>query len=144
MQFQVLSRWFSATAKTVTGTLSSAATTVTLANAGTARVTAVTITVTAVGGGPLTGVKVGRTGYTELEYTGVIQPSKALEINTGAWSVLNDGVADYTTEHFRLTANHHEVFWLRLPRLTGADVVVTRTGGSATDTAVFSYYEAWQ
>jgi hypothetical protein len=142
--FQVQSYWYKATAITNTTTLNTSPKTVTLLNAGNARVTDAVITVTA-GSAAITSLTIARTGYSELQYTGTIAAGKALVIDTGAWSVLNDGADAYTAE-FQRTSNHIENTWFRLPRSTpsGTAFTVTIVGGSTDSTISFVYYEAWQ
>ncbi len=145
LHFEQVGPWYSTTAQTVVATLSTSPKTQALANAGTAPVTAVTISTAVMSGTPITNLLIARAGYTEIEYYGTIAaaapPGKVLVIDTGAWSVVNDGVEDY--DHFRRTANHKEVAWLRIPAASSITVTITRTGGGASDTVTFGYYEAW-
>jgi hypothetical protein len=145
LQFLILSRWYSETATTVVGTLSASTVAVTLPNTGNARVTDVTITLRPLSGSAITELTIARTDYTSFKYSGSIAASTSLVIDTGAWSVTNNGTEDYA--NFTLTASHHEAAWLRLPRNASAssiDVNVTRVGGGASDSASFMYYPAWQ
>jgi hypothetical protein len=115
----------------------------TITHGGDAEITAIVITVTAAAGAAITAltVKVGATSIWEWTYTGTIAAGKALVVDCGAQTVKNDGTADYA--HFDLTSNHNQNYWFAFQ--PGANTVtVTMTGGGATSTIAFAYYEAWE
>ncbi|HEY1015721.1 MAG TPA: hypothetical protein VGE07_23635 [Herpetosiphonaceae bacterium] len=80
-------------------------------------------------------------GQAEWTFSGTVVAGQTLEINTGACSVLNNGVDAYAS--FAFTGNHTMDDWFRLN--PGANsVTITRTGASGGATVYVEYYDAWE
>jgi hypothetical protein len=125
-------------------TLDASPKTVTANNGGNATVEDAIITVTA-GSAPITALKIERqvsgTTYEELDFTGTIATGKALVIDVGAWSVLNDGVDAFND--LAMGSDHKSECLLKL--LPGDNtIIVTITGGSTDSTIAFAYYDLWK
>jgi hypothetical protein len=114
---------------------------VVLANAGNARVNSVIITVTGTAT-PITSVKFGVAGVSEIEWVGSLGSGHDLVIDCGARSVKKDGVDDY--DAFSLTVNHIIGDWLRLEPGNNTVVVTIGPGGALPADVEFEYYDAWR
>jgi hypothetical protein len=78
---------------------------------------------------------VGGVTQEKWAWAGTIATSKALVIDVGTWSVLNDGVDAFA---ITLDATHKSDVWLKL--LPGANTItVTLTGGSTNSTILFTF-----
>ena len=92
------------------------------------------------GSSPITRVKIGVSGVTEIQWDGSLASGKILTINCGARSVVNDTTSEYKL--LTRTANHKVAEWLRL-NAGNTSVVVTLTGGSTNSVINFAYYDGW-
>lgn len=82
--------------------------------------------------------KIGAITYEHLVYTGSIAATESLVIDCGALSVKNDGAGD--SEHFARGSDHKSDEWLLLE--DGDNTIeVTRTGGGATSSIDFQFYD---
>lgn len=141
-RFQVESPlWSGATLVSVTPSITTSPQNVTLANAGNARVRSVVITVTGTAT-PITSVKIGISGVSEIQWAGSLSTGHSLVIDTGAMSVKKDGVNDY--DAFSLTANHVIADWIRLEPGNNTVVVTIGPGGALPAAIKFEYYDAWR
>jgi len=78
----------------------------------------------------------------KITYTAEIGIGKALVIDCGAKSVKNDGTDDFANFAI-VTADHKITEWLRLK--PGANTIkITRTGGHANNTVLFTFDHAWE
>ena len=138
-RFQVLDEfWRHATVQTNSFTLNASPKSCAVVNSGNAPVRDLVLTITA-DTSDITALTVAITGVAEWTFSGTIAVgAKALVISCGARTVLNNGVNAYGS--FALTTNHKSNDWLPLPAGATTTVVVTKTGGSATSTAVFDRY----
>jgi hypothetical protein len=79
--------------------------------------------------------------HEHLIYTGTILATKSLVIDCGAGSVKNDGVGD--SAHFSRGADHKYDGWFKLE--SGSNVIqVISTGGGATSSIEFNFYDGWE
>lgn len=82
--------------------------------------------------------KIGAITYEHLVYIGSIAAGESLVIDCGEQSAKNDGVGD--SAHFSRGADHKYDGWMQLE--PGDNTVeVTRTGGGATSSISFSFYD---
>lgn len=92
----------------------------------------------------LTGVRIIGTN-TNIYYGGTVQPNTSLVIDCGAFSVKNDGAADY--DNFTLDPSHRSRYWLYLEPGTNDVTVQTTTVGEAAESVEgsisFVYWEPW-
>lgn len=114
-------------------------------NAGNLPVNDVTLTMTA-GGTAITSILItvydGTTGeiYAQLQWLGTLAAGKSLVIDSGAFSILNDGVSNYG--NLALTASHKVDHWLQVrPGTQGLALV--RFGGNASSTFYLNYRDGW-
>jgi len=113
-------------------------------NAGTAVATQIVITTTAVTAAIsaiiIENEEVGH--IAKITYTNEIAIGKALVIDCGAKSVLNDGVEDF--DGFDIViATHKTTEWLRL-KSGNNTIKITRTDGHADNTVNFAFDDAWE
>jgi hypothetical protein len=114
--------------------------TYTASNGGNTTVFDPIITVTAIGAN-ITALLITKTGETALNYAGTITAGQALVIDCGAYTVKNNGTADYA--NFSLTSNHVITDWLRLDPGDNT-ITFTFTGGSTTSTAEIAFWGGWE
>jgi hypothetical protein len=111
----------------------------TVTNGGNRATRGVRLTVTA-GSTPITAITFA-CGDAEITYSGAVAAGQALVIDSGAQSVMNNGVADYA--HFALTTNHTIEDWLLFA--AGANTLtVTRTGGSSDSVLLIEFQDGWE
>lgn len=114
-----------------------------LTNGGNEDVTNAIIRLTA-GDVALTGVRIIGPD-TNIYYGGTVAPNTSLVIDCGAFSVKNDGAADYN--NFTLDPSHRSRYWLNLAPGTNDVTVQTSTVGEAVEaveaTIAFEYWEPW-
>lgn len=106
--------------------LTASPTVITLTNAGEGQVRAVRITVFA-GDGTMTALRLA-CGDCEWDFTETIAAVKSLIVDTGAWTVQNDGVDAWNG--LQVTANHTRGEWLLLE--PGANVVTVTFTSNAS------------
>lgn len=133
--------WSGAALVSVTPSITTSPQNVTLANGGNARGRSIVITVTG-SATPITSVKIGVSGVSEIQWAGSLGSGHSLVIDTGARSVLKDGTDDY--DAFSLTANHKIGDWLRLEPGNNTVVVTIAPGGALPAAVKFEYYDAWR
>lgn len=119
--------WRKSTATTTEDTLSTGANAVDVTVDGVEPVTDAIVTITATSN--ITSVTVAAGGDQKWSFTGTISAGDDLVIDTGAATVLNDGVDAY--DDFALDATHTADAWLHLPSGT-TTLTVTITGGPGT------------
>lgn len=111
-------------------------------NAGDAIQRDVTITITAAGTDiTVVGISNAETGHiSDFHFTGTIAVGKSLIIDTGAWSVLNDGVDAW--DDFAFQATHAIDSIIRFKNGNNT-ITLHRTGGSNASTYEFKHYDAY-
>jgi hypothetical protein len=113
-----------------------------ISNGGNDIVRDLTVTVKA-GGANITAVTIANaeTGHvSSLTYTGTVTAGQSLVIDTGAWTVKNNGADAWGGVTFGGTHAIREM--LRLA--PGANTInVTLTGGSTDSTVAFAFYDLW-
>lgn len=116
---------------------------ISLTNNGNENVTNAIITLTA-GDVALTSLRVIGPD-TNIYYGGTIEVNTSVVINCGAFSVKNQGVADY--DNFTLDPSHQSRYWLNLAPGTNTVTIQTTTVGEAAEsvqgTLSVTYHEAW-
>ena len=113
--------------------------TLVLPNGGNAPVANAVITITA--GTAAISLLAIASGDCNFLYTGTVAIGQSLVIDTGAWSVKNNGAADYA--HLTLPIGHRSD---DLFRLAAGDntVEIGRVGGGTGSTIAFKYSEGWE
>jgi hypothetical protein len=136
--FQIMSSWYGA-AQDETFTLDSSPKSCALTNGGNVNVTDAVLTVTA-GSAPITALTLTIGTSCNWTYDGTIAVGEALVVDSGSFSVLNDGANAYAD--FELGAGHAVLEWIRLaPGETTVSLAIT--GGSTDSTAQFEYSDTW-
>lgn len=139
MTFEVWSEvWYGASAS-ASAILAASSETITAANSGNVRVTDPVITITA-NASPITVLTIGVSDVSEFQWEGTLAAGSSLIIDCGAQSVTIGASSLYSG--FELTANHTVDDWLRLEPGNNS-VIVTRTGGSGSSTAIITYADGW-
>lgn len=116
--------------------------TVELNNGGNGRVTDAILTITA-GGVAITAANIAKAGETDIDYTGTVAAGDTLTIDTGSWSVLNDGVDAYND--LELGGDHAVGEWLRLDPGDN-EIVITLTTSDLVvpPTVTINYRDVWK
>lgn len=149
LTFQMISPLWNGAAHTHTFTkaeITTASGIVSLTNSGNANQDNVVITITAQTSA-ITALDIkkesatGATIYDHLTWDGTLVAGDSLVIDTGAYSVMNDGTSDYSS--FVLGASHREDHWFRL-WASANRIEIAITGGGDTSTVKFEYYDAWK
>lgn len=119
---------------------SGVANTITINNGGNVPVRSLTMTITA--GSAITEIDIKRsTGggtLNHLVYNGTIAAGKSLVIDSGAYSVKNDGVSDYA--NLAIGGSNTRPYWLEVDPGNNT-FSITLTGGSNTSTIVFEFWD---
>lgn len=92
------------------------------------------------GGVAITGLTIILSGATSLTFAGTLASGKYLVIDTGKYSVLNDGVDNFT--NLTRQAGHVIAEWLCLEPGNNT-VALTRTGGDGSSSITFTYDDGW-
>ena len=92
------------------------------------------------GSAPLTMVKIGIAGVSEIQFNGSLAVGKRLYIHCGLKQVTNDGNDAYLS--LTRTGNHKVADWIILESGDNT-VVVNRGGGGTGSTVEFVFYDAW-
>jgi len=130
---------------THTITMTDAATSDEVNNAGNGLVRDIVLTYTVAGAGNTCTnliIENEETGYIcKIQYAGTIALGKALVIDCGGKTVKNDGV-DAFVDFSIIKATHTKTEWLVLGPSMDSTIKVTRTGGNATDTLELDFEDA--
>ena len=117
----------------------------TTTNAGNLPINDAVLTMTA-GGSAISSILITLYDYataeirSQLQWMGSLAAGRSLVIDSGAFSILNDGTSNYG--NLTLTTNHKADHWLEvLPGTNG--LVIVRFGGDATSTFSFNYRDGW-
>ncbi len=104
-------------------------------------ITAVTLDITA-NTADIVGFRLANVnGESSISYLGTIAAGQVLTLNTGAWTVINNGVEDSANLHF--DGSHRIPEWLRiLPG--GSTFLLQRLDGSGTPSLFVSYYGMYE
>ncbi len=133
--------WFAETQTSVVATIGATPQQVTLLNSGNADARGVAITISGTTT-PITGVKIGVSGVSEIQWAGSLGSGHSLVINGAARSVLKDATDDY--DAFSLTANHKISDWLKLPPGSTPVAVTISPAGALPAAVKFEYYDTWK
>lgn len=111
-------------------------------NGGNARVTDAIITITA-GSVPITATRIIKSGQTDMQFAGTIAAGQSLVIDTGSYSVLNNGNNGYG--QFNLLVGHLINEWLRLePGDNTLEINLTATDYTSPPTISVVFMDAWK